>query len=59
MHLHNHKIEPQMFPILIHIEYRQNHLRYMYISLALGLIANSKQRQRQVECRLNSPKEIW
>ena len=30
-------------------------MRYMYISFALGLIANAKERKRQVEYRLYAP----
>ena len=29
----------------IHVEYKQSHLCYMYISFALGLIANAKKRE--------------
>ena len=32
--------------------YSQNRLQYMYITLALGLIAITKQRKSLVECRL-------
>ena len=36
----------------IHIGYRQNHLRHMYILFALGLISKAKDRERLVEYRL-------
>ena len=36
----------------IHIEYRRNYLQYMYISFALGIIANAKERKRLVEYSL-------
>ena len=34
------------------MEYKETYLRYVYISYALGLIANAKQRQCLVEYRL-------
>ena len=42
----------------IHIEYRQNYLHYMYISFALGLIANAKERKSLVEYRLQTLHDV-
>ena len=47
----NHKCTS--FQNKIHVEYRQNYLRFMYISFASGLIANVKEGNCLVEYRLN------
>ena len=43
---------PQLDIKSIKNNYRHNYLRYMYISFALGLIANAKERERLVEYSL-------